>query len=84
MTIQPSKTNTLAYKIEFDGPSLEYQNQPPITIDHATACTQALNDIELTVLTLHDGVNLFRPEIISLTTQSHDDVYYTFKCKLMI
>ena len=45
VTIQPSETNTLVYKIESDGPSLEYQNQPPITINHAAACTQALNDM---------------------------------------
>eukprot|EP00956_Cyclotella_meneghiniana_P022416 scaffold42451_cov66-Cyclotella_meneghiniana.AAC.3 len=74
VTTQPSETNTLAYKLEFNGPSLKNQNQPPVTIDHGAACTQALNGIEVTVVTLHDGVNSFRPEIISLTTQSYDDV----------
>ena len=74
VTTQPSETNTLAYKLEFNGPSLKNQNQPPVTIDHGAACTQALNGIEVTVVTLHDGVNSFRPEIISLTTQSNGDV----------
>ncbi|KAL3797523.1 hypothetical protein HJC23_009887 [Cyclotella cryptica] len=60
----------LTYKIEF----LKYENQPPIEINSSSSCTQALDDIEITVQTLQDGVAAFRPEIITLSTSADEDV----------
>ncbi|KAL7541113.1 LOW QUALITY PROTEIN: hypothetical protein ACHAXR_012985 [Thalassiosira sp. AJA248-18] len=71
IAISEQSSSLLRYEITFNGPSVANKDHPLLEIDYSAVCAPSLDGgIEIKVRSLQEGAEVFRPEIVSLSTSA--------------
>ena len=75
VTLSAPSSTQLKYNIIFDGPQLANKNQPLLQLQNPVVCTPLLDvGTEIQISSIKDGVDMFVPESLSVSTKADTEV----------